>query len=364
MTPPGPDRIETAVSSKVPPPQTLAAYRSAGSELPQDGRTTTPSTQPQRDFATMPASRTDTARTPTIPTDGGLPAAGQAPVVEEAGPVFEAVVARNSNSGKPLLQTPFGLMSLENAADLQPGSRISLQTIALPVLPDPFAVLSADAEPTPPFFGLLAFLAGLGEDPLLAAPPGPGTQPPPVPVRLAAALVNLFIMADSGEVRPWLNQTAVLKSLSKHQTLVEELEKDAETLKTRIRMPDGDEWQSILVPLPIGQRIEQIRFMVRRRTEGETAELRQETGTRFLVELNMTRLGALQLDGLMRPKSRRFDLILRTPQPLRDDVRQDISNIFRKSLDGMGMAGNASFQAGQFIEPVADSPSHGSGWVI
>ena len=65
---------------------------------------------------------------------------------------------------------------------------------------------------------------------------------------------------------------------------------------------------------------------------------------RFLIDLTLSRIGELQLDGLIRP--RRFDLILRTHMPLPPEMRQEIGKLFHGSLETLGMTGGVSFQAG------------------
>ena len=58
---------------------------------------------------------------------------------------------------------------------------------------------------------------------------------------------------------------------------------------------------------------------------------------RFLIDLTLSRIGELQLDGLVRP--RRFDLILRTHMPLPPEMRQEIGKLFQNSLETLGMTG-------------------------
>ena len=62
--------------------------------------------------------------------------------------------------------------------------------------------------------------------------------------------------------------------------------------------------------------------------EGEEGEV--EGATRFVVELELSRLGPLQLDGLVRQS--RFDLIVRTTSPLAAEMRRDILGIFDDSI--------------------------------
>jgi hypothetical protein len=53
----------------------------------------------------------------------------------------------------------------------------------------------------------------------------------------------------------------------------------------------------------------------------------------------------LQLDGLVHAK--RFDLVVRSHQPLSQAIRQDIAGLFKKTLDGGGFEGEVMFQPGR-----------------
>ena len=65
--------------------------------------------------------------------------------------------------------------------------------------------------------------------------------------------------------------------------------------------------------------------------------------TRFVVEVEMSRLGDLQLDGLVRGK--RLDLILRSRAPLPDFMRRDITQIFHEANEITGNRGKIGFQS-------------------
>lgn len=77
-----------------------------------------------------------------------------------------------------------------------------------------------------------------------------------------------------------------------------------------------------------------------RRTPDEE-EQQKGGGERFVIELEMVRLGALQLDGLVR--ERRFDLVLRSEKPLEDGLKQIVERTFRDSLLIAGWSGEISY---------------------
>jgi len=68
-----------------------------------------------------------------------------------------------------------------------------------------------------------------------------------------------------------------------------------------------------------------------------------DQGTRFVVEFSLSRLGDMQLDGLIKHK--RFDLILRSTQDLSAAVRDHITTLFTQANEITGFVGGVQFQA-------------------
>ncbi|MTJ83741.1 MAG: hypothetical protein F8N37_22360 [Telmatospirillum sp.] len=275
-------------------------------------------------------------------------------------------VAPNSHGGQPLIQTSLGLLALQTDAPLPPGARITLAPLAdtqtLP--PD----MTTDAAGTPDQAPGAAFEAAIGFLPQADPRPVADTlsPQPPATVHWTAVLLGLTAAVDSGSIRSWLGaqKVAALEKGGK-KPLLERLDREMSTLKSPIHMPMPGDWQSMILPLPIGDRIERIRMIVRRPPDDEKeAQARDEEGTRFLLDLTLSNMGAMQLDGLLRRKSRRFDLILRSHDTLPDPVRRDIAEIFSRSIDGFGLSGQATFQqTTKFIEPIP-APGQGTAGMI
>lgn len=272
---------------------------------------------------------------------------------------LSGTVAANSRPDRPLIQTPIGLLSLANPSDLAPGSLVELVVIGLPTLPtQPVEDDQADW-----FADLVTILRQAAPK---AMSPVSGTMAD-AGERLANALIGLTSGLQTGSLQPWLGEAA-LHALIKAggETLVKRLERHLAESKTAVRLSSGGDWQSMILPFQFDQRIERVRLVVRRppRDDAE-AKTREEEGTRFLVDVEMSRLGAVQLDGLVKRKAKRFDLIVRSQGLLPEAMRRDIAGIFAQALDGLGMAGTASFQhTTGFIEAIPQGIPPTSGWVI
>jgi hypothetical protein len=266
------------------------------------------------------------------------------------------VVAPNSHAGHPLVQTSVGLLALDTDIALPAGTRITLAPTTDATTGSAFSYRpDAAGMVQPTLFAEAAAI--LPEIARVAANDQSASH-------WMAALLGLTAMADMGSVRAWLGEQRVsqLEEAGKKRQL-DHLDRQTSQLKTPVRMPLPGDWQSLLLPMPLPDRVERIRLVVRRPPEDEQeAQARDEEGTRFLLDLTMSNLGPMQLDGLVRRKSKRFDLILRSHGALPGAAQGDIAAIFTKTLDGFGLKGRATFQqTTKFIEPI---PMDGSAGMI
>ena len=92
-----------------------------------------------------------------------------------------------------------------------------------------------------------------------------------------------------------------------------------------------------------------LRLTTRNPRRGATLAER-EKGTRFLLDLDLSRLGPMQFDGLVKRQYKHFDLIIRTRDPLPGEMRRDIDGLFQNGLMNFGLEGSVVFQPeGRFV---------------
>ncbi len=163
--------------------------------------------------------------------------------------------------------------------------------------------------------------------------------------RLASGLLFFLSALSGGDVTRWIgNQaTQALKNAGR-DSLLSRLGRDFSQLG-RLADNEGGDWRLFFIPIHDGDQQQQLRLFLRnswRDGDGDPDQDDEDT-SRFVVEVEMSRLGELQLDGLVREK--RLDLILRSRAPLPDFMRRDITQIFHEANEITGNRGSIGFQS-------------------
>ena len=117
-----------------------------------------------------------------------------------------------------------------------------------------------------------------------------------------------------------------------HKRLLDRLGDDFAQLRTLIDAEDDGEWRATPFPFYDGEAIEPVNMFTRSRRPGKQTG---EEEVRFVVQLELSALGAMQLDGLFRPQH--FDLIVRNHTGLSEKLRQDISTLFSDAIEATGL---------------------------
>jgi hypothetical protein len=251
-------------------------------------------------------------------------------------------------AGEMQVRTAFGVFTLAIKAPLAPSGHVVLELVGapLPPLPDeaPSAALArAEVHLLSRDWPALtqAFAALDQADPLRAQHLIQTLLPRAGP---ALAINALFLIAAlrNGDVRGWLGETAHALDEIGRGDLVTRLGHDFALMARFAAQPSGTDWRAVLIPLFDGANVQFVRLYTKRNRKRPGTGPQSEA-TRFLLDLELSRLGAMQLDGLLRPQ--RLDMIIRTHEPLSADMRIDLSGIFSDSLEAAGYAGGLSFQA-------------------
>mgnify|MGYP001810620475 FL=1 len=168
--------------------------------------------------------------------------------------------------------------------------------------------------------------------------------------RLAAAMVAFTVAMKSGDGKGVIGE-APGKALEKagRRDLAERLKADLSDLAQDCGRPvGGGDWRMHTMPFSYGGQVDPVRLFVRGPAAEEERRRAGGTGNdqRFILDFNLSSLGRLQLDGLVRREDKLFDLIIRTGEPLPQQMRMDIMAIFAQAAELVGTKGTVAFQAG------------------
>ncbi len=310
-----------------------------------------------------------------LPGPGGLPpAAPTPPQTVQPSPILSTVtgtVASLSAAGAPIVQidTPQlqGQIQLNARANVPVGTLVTLevtaqappQTGATTAPPNPVSAmpLSGPAGAMTGWPTLTESLTLLQRTDPAAALQLAQSIPDGGP-RTAVAVIAFAQALRTGDPRQWPGDTnlrAIERAGPRGAHLAAQLSGEVSELAARTR-DVGSEWRSIPVPWNAEGRIERIALVTRREeSQDEEDEDKQKggKGTRFLINLDLSRLGALQLDGMFRKETRGFDMMIRTKETLPDYMRRDLTGMFASSNAAMGLKGGLSFQVvKKFPDPI------------
>ena len=105
----------------------------------------------------------------------------------------------------------------------------------------------------------------------------------------------------------------------------------------------GIDWRCCFIPILDDGTIRQINLFYRRDRRKDRKESKDEkSGTRFVIEVDMSKMGPFQFDGLVREKQ--FDLMVRSHIALPRKFRQDITELFQEALTLGDYRGGIVFQ--------------------
>lgn len=258
-----------------------------------------------------------------------------------------------------LVETAVGTLALPQGEDQVPvGSAVHLRIVAVarPALPVAAAAttdsavaaaasaITDDAAPAVPQTALqqaLAILATLQPNLAKATTEAFVLQPG---AQLAALIFGFLAGVHGGAPKRWTDSPAraALDALD-HGDVREKLDGDAEAIGSQTLPADPSDWKVTVLPYLGAESLQPARLyqrMAEARIEGDGSAA-SATGQRFVIEIELRRLGPLQFDGLVR--ERRFDLAVRTTHALDALLQAEIGHIFRETIGISGYAGEVVF---------------------
>ncbi|MBN8543142.1 MAG: hypothetical protein J0M34_02650 [Alphaproteobacteria bacterium] len=284
------------------------------------------------------------------------PASSTAPI-----PTVTAQVIGHEMDGASIIQSPLGTFKLLTAQPLPTGTKLTLEIAPqspqrstapiAPLLPTDLEELTSLARDWHSVRDAITAISA--QDPALATQLIQNILPKPH-VKLTNEMLFLFSAIKSGNPEQWFGKRAIeildmsspeiLKRLSREFAQLQQVFSDA--------IP---QWMSVVMPFYSEAQIQHIRMFFKHEDEsGKKAS--QGGGQRFLIEVDLSHLGELQLDGFVKKADagKHFDLVIRSARHLPQEVEQQIRVIFENALQTTGYKGYMHFQQGiqHFVRPM------------
>jgi hypothetical protein len=164
-------------------------------------------------------------------------------------------------------------------------------------------------------------------------------------LQLGSSVMFFIAAARSGDIGSWLGERNlnILRRAAGGSDLISRLSQDVSSINRIIGEPVSSEWRSMVFPMAWQNEVSRVVMHYRNNQEdGDKGDNSGELQTRFIFDLNLSNMGDVQIDGLMRGK--RLDMVVRTQSPFSSPVQQVLKQIYVRALDDTGVYGDLGFQ--------------------
>ena len=297
---------------------------------------------PLSDIPAKPAADTSPPL-PFQPPEPAVKDAPRSPASADGAPVLKGVVFHPDDDRPVLIATKSGALVLETAVRLPHLTPVSVKILPSAV-PDAPAL---EKTPLPEFKNTWTVLTHALDtlrrtdesafEAVKAVLPQTGGKLPALMLSYMNAAARGVSFSDFiGEAN-----VAALAKTENGATLLKRLEREFST--SAKKATDGKNgWKGWDIPLLSGSVVEPVSLYLQRPNENEFRRAqtdRKQAGVRFAVDINLTRLGKMQLEGLAHRQTRRFDLILRHQNALPPDFDAAVRGIFTQTLTALNYTG-------------------------
>ena len=277
---------------------------------------------------------------------------------------LSGTVIQNTVPRELTVQTSLGTIKLFVNTPLPKGSIIQfeLQQVTQVRQPVVGSAASADEESSsfPSRLEAMETIAQLQRPAAMLQNPFPAHLVPRPGPALGAELLFMLTALKGGNLRSWLGeeQSAALEALGRRQSgdtkgdMLSRLEAEFSGLKTLPDPVNDGVWRSVFLPIFDQGQVQPLQYFLKKQQHKDEQGQQKDTD-HFMVDVELTRMGRMQLDGLVQKLSPRhtsaplqFDLIIRTQLAWSEEIRHTIREIYRRGQEISGFRGTLTFRHG------------------
>ena len=252
-------------------------------------------------------------------------------------------------SGNAVLNSPLGAIILQGALHVPVGTELSMAVE--PALPAPAGLpvgtsslpqlLLSMARSWPSLAEAIALLRqnSSSGDTLAVLARLPQAGP-----KLAAGLIAAMQALRTGDAETLLGALVAARAGGNaRDESARKVRQEFAQVSSLAQERPGIDWRCCFIPILDDGTIRQINLFYRRDRHKDRKDAKDEkSGTRFIVEVDMSRMGPFQFDGLVREKQ--FDLMVRSRIALPPKFKHDITELFQEALSLGDYRGGLVFQ--------------------
>jgi|GEM_PF-2913085 len=113
-----------------------------------------------------------------------------------------------------------------------------------------------------------------------------------------------------------------------------------------VQQPNAD-WRGITIPLLFGTAISEITLWTQRdkdQGDDDNNDNKNSSVTRFVVDVTLSRMGDIHIEGAINKNKKQFDIALLTQQNLSQPMKRNLNDIWHTTLGGLGLAGKIIYK--------------------
>lgn len=192
---------------------------------------------------------------------------------------------------------------------------------------------------------------------------------PHIGSNFSAGLLFFMSVLRRGDVSEWMGRDMIeqLERMGKGD-LIQRLGNDMNAVRSMFAEQQPGSWQALFFPVMVDKQLQHAQMYLK---PDEQDKKDGGRGTRFIVELELSNLGPMQMDGLVKKREGRtqFDLVLRTMAEMPENIKNDIYGIFENAQQVTGLSGSLNFRMVQEfpvnpLEEIQQQNNSGSGGII
>lgn len=162
--------------------------------------------------------------------------------------------------------------------------------------------------------------------------------------QIAPAAMMFIAAVKSGDIVQWLGQNkADMLQRAGKENILKSLSQDISQSARGSDSSSTTDWRAVPLPMFWEGAIQKINLYTRREFQEDKDKQKNGNGqTRFVFDLELSRMGDMQIDGYL--KDQRLDLIIRSQNTFSEPMQQTMRQAYSHALDKTSLTGELNFQ--------------------